>query len=217
MSHTAFHRAFEEAKPERAQVPGLQEFAAAIWARRRLIASNHDPLAQIFDEVGSLGEGQIGPLHAWRGGAQAGRPSATAPHVLPIALISQFDTDNDGILGCNEVTEALCSRGVPITNDQVGNLHGGQARSSCAWSCHMHGHSASASAPLSLSRSLSTRARMLHAGPVADRYLREGQDMRTALLHEHHLTKRVAQLCVQPDHFRPPCRGPRVQVRRGLH
>lgn len=52
VSHDAFHRAFDDAKPESAKIPGLQEFAAAIYERRRLIPSGHDPLAQIFDEVG---------------------------------------------------------------------------------------------------------------------------------------------------------------------
>jgi hypothetical protein len=49
-THDAFHRAFEEAKPSISRVPGLQEFAAAIYERRRLIPSSHDPLLQIFDE-----------------------------------------------------------------------------------------------------------------------------------------------------------------------
>lgn len=49
--HDAFHRAFEEAKPCNARIPGLQEFAAALWERRRLIPSNHDPLMHIFTEV----------------------------------------------------------------------------------------------------------------------------------------------------------------------
>lgn len=51
MLHDAFHRAFEEAKPCNARIPGLQEFAAALWERRRLIPSNHDPLMHIFTEV----------------------------------------------------------------------------------------------------------------------------------------------------------------------
>lgn len=51
MLHDAFHRAFEEAKPCNARIPGLQEFAAALWERRRLIPSNQDPLMHIFTEV----------------------------------------------------------------------------------------------------------------------------------------------------------------------
>lgn len=53
VSHSAFHKAFEDAKPAAAQVPGLQEFAAAIWDRRKQIPSRQDPLLHIFDEVGS--------------------------------------------------------------------------------------------------------------------------------------------------------------------
>ncbi len=68
MSHDAFHRAFDDAKPGQAKVPGLQEFAAAIWDRRR-IPSRQDPLIHIFDEVGgepaaaSVESGHPSPSH----------------------------------------------------------------------------------------------------------------------------------------------------------
>ena len=62
VSHSAFHKAFEDAKPEKAQVPGLQEFAASIWARRRQIpSSTRDPVTHIFDEVG-LHVGRVGRI-----------------------------------------------------------------------------------------------------------------------------------------------------------
>ncbi len=50
----AFHKAFEDARPQLVAIPGLQEFAASIWNRRRRIASPHDPLLTIFDEVRAL-------------------------------------------------------------------------------------------------------------------------------------------------------------------
>ena len=51
--HNAFHKAFDDSKPESLKVPGLQEFAAAIWQRRSNIPSpsSKDPLLHIFDEV----------------------------------------------------------------------------------------------------------------------------------------------------------------------
>jgi len=63
VSHNAFHKAFEDAKPAAAQVPGLQELAAAIWERRK-IPSRQDPLLHIFDEFdmdndGVLSSGEI--------------------------------------------------------------------------------------------------------------------------------------------------------------
>eukprot|EP00195_Chlamydomonas_chlamydogama_P011412 CAMPEP_0202901934 /NCGR_PEP_ID=MMETSP1392-20130828/15408_1 /ASSEMBLY_ACC=CAM_ASM_000868 /TAXON_ID=225041 /ORGANISM="Chlamydomonas chlamydogama, Strain SAG 11-48b" /LENGTH=153 /DNA_ID=CAMNT_0049588597 /DNA_START=249 /DNA_END=710 /DNA_ORIENTATION=- len=59
VSHSAFHRAFEDAKPAKMRVPGLQEFAAAIWERRRAIPSQHDPLLHIFDEFDTNGDGVL--------------------------------------------------------------------------------------------------------------------------------------------------------------
>ena len=53
MFHNAFHKAFDDSKPEDLKVAGLQEFAAAIWQRRSQIPSpsSKDPLLHIFDEV----------------------------------------------------------------------------------------------------------------------------------------------------------------------
>lgn len=56
MSHEAFHRAFAESKLDSPLlVPGLQEFAAALYQRRRFVTSGRDPLLHIFDEVGRGG------------------------------------------------------------------------------------------------------------------------------------------------------------------
>ncbi|GAX83213.1 hypothetical protein CEUSTIGMA_g10639.t1 [Chlamydomonas eustigma] len=50
VTQSAFHRAFEDAMPIPAKVPGLQQFAASIWDRRKRIPSRQDPLLTLFDE-----------------------------------------------------------------------------------------------------------------------------------------------------------------------
>lgn len=66
VSHEAFMHAFEASRPPTVRIPGLQEFAAAIWERRRRIPSTmyNDPLDHIFaefdeDSDGSLSAGEI--------------------------------------------------------------------------------------------------------------------------------------------------------------
>lgn len=50
VAHSAFLHAFQEAKPEKARVPGMQEFASAILARSRIPSQQYsDPLKHIFD------------------------------------------------------------------------------------------------------------------------------------------------------------------------
>lgn len=81
--HNAFLHAYEASRPREYQhIPGLQEFAAAIFERNRRIPSSSysSPLDHIFTE---------------------------------------FDEDNDGKLSVSDVTAALMSRNVQITNDQV--------------------------------------------------------------------------------------------------
>jgi hypothetical protein len=47
--HAAFLHAFQEAQPERARIPGMQEFASAILARARIPSQQYnDPLFHIF-------------------------------------------------------------------------------------------------------------------------------------------------------------------------
>lgn len=56
-SSEAFHRAYNDSRPDPAKVPGLQSFAAALYARRRLITSGHDPLQNMFDEFDTDNDG----------------------------------------------------------------------------------------------------------------------------------------------------------------
>lgn len=50
VAHSAFLHAFQEAQPEKARVPGMQEFASAILARSRIPSQQYsDPLKHIFD------------------------------------------------------------------------------------------------------------------------------------------------------------------------
>lgn len=60
VSHEAFMHAFSAAKPA-ARIPGLQQFAAAIWERRRRIPSTtyNDPLDHIFTEFDEDGDGHL--------------------------------------------------------------------------------------------------------------------------------------------------------------
>jgi len=56
-SSEAFHRAYNDSRPDPAKVPGLQSFAAALYARRRLITSGNDPLQNMFDEFDTDNDG----------------------------------------------------------------------------------------------------------------------------------------------------------------
>lgn len=81
VAHSAYLHAFQEAQPEKARVPGMQEFASAILARSRIPSQQYsDPLLHIFQE---------------------------------------FDTNNDGCLTASEVGQALRSRDVHVTDEQV--------------------------------------------------------------------------------------------------
>lgn len=53
--------AFNASKPSALQVSGLQEFAAAIWERRRRIPSQtyNDPLDHVFTEFDVDGDGKL--------------------------------------------------------------------------------------------------------------------------------------------------------------
>mmetsp|Transcript_9282 Transcript_9282/g.16383 ORF Transcript_9282/g.16383 Transcript_9282/m.16383 type:complete len:182 (+) Transcript_9282:77-622(+) len=55
----AFHAAFAAARPSTLSIPGLQEYAAALWTRRRNVSSSGDPLLQIFDEVDTDSDGKV--------------------------------------------------------------------------------------------------------------------------------------------------------------
>jgi hypothetical protein len=61
VSHEAFMHAFEAARPRAMRLPGMQEFAASIWERRRRIPSQtySDPLDHIFTEFDADGDGKL--------------------------------------------------------------------------------------------------------------------------------------------------------------
>lgn len=60
-AHEAFMHALESAKPVKLRMPGLQEFAAAVWERRRRIpsATYSDPLDHIFTEFDEDNDGHL--------------------------------------------------------------------------------------------------------------------------------------------------------------
>ncbi|KAJ9527676.1 hypothetical protein QJQ45_025947 [Haematococcus lacustris] len=58
VTHDAYMLAFEAAKPSAMRVPGLQEFAAALWARRRYSTSG-DPLHHLFKEYDADNDGKL--------------------------------------------------------------------------------------------------------------------------------------------------------------
>ncbi|KAL6756241.1 hypothetical protein V8C86DRAFT_2436260 [Haematococcus lacustris] len=58
VTHDAYLLAFEAAKPSAMRVPGLQEFAAALWARRRYSTSG-DPLHHLFKEYDADNDGKL--------------------------------------------------------------------------------------------------------------------------------------------------------------
>jgi hypothetical protein len=111
VTQSAFHKAFEDAMPVPAKVPGLQQFAASIWDRRKRIPSRQDPLLTLFDEVNKKRGIIIEP--------QLCSTMLSVPTHIP-SPTWQFDRDNDGVLSSDEIAEALSSRGVnEITTAQV--------------------------------------------------------------------------------------------------
>eukprot|EP00879_Flechtneria_rotunda_P000257 GHRR01000339.1.p1 GENE.GHRR01000339.1~~GHRR01000339.1.p1 ORF type:complete len:171 (+),score=30.08 GHRR01000339.1:229-741(+) len=60
-AHQAFMHAVEASKPKYAKIPGLQQFAASVWERRRRIPSTtyNDPLDHVFTEFDEDNDGHL--------------------------------------------------------------------------------------------------------------------------------------------------------------
>lgn len=61
VSRTSFIKAYMEAQYNAERIEGLQEFAAAVWERRKRIPSTsyNDPLRRIFTEFDKDGDGHL--------------------------------------------------------------------------------------------------------------------------------------------------------------
>jgi len=100
VSHEAFLHAFEASKPA-ARIPGLQQFAAAVWERRRRIPSQtyNDPLDHIFTEFDSDGDGHLTAEEIAT--ALQSRGVKATPDLVQ-EFIDAADTDGNGTVERNE-------------------------------------------------------------------------------------------------------------------
>lgn len=100
VSHEAFLHAFEASKPA-ARIPGLQQFAAAIWERRRRIPSQtyNDPLDHIFTEFDADGDGH---LTAEEVASALKSRGVEADAKVVQAFIDAVDSDSNGTVERNE-------------------------------------------------------------------------------------------------------------------
>lgn len=81
VAHEAFLHAFQESQPERARVPGMQEFASALLSRSRIPSQQYsDPLKHIFDVS------RRGGWPASSGGSHPAIPSLPLPYTHHHAL-----------------------------------------------------------------------------------------------------------------------------------
>lgn len=105
-AHEAFMHAMESAKPVKLRLPGLQQFAAAIWERRRRIPSTtfNDPLDHIFTEFDEDGDGHLTAAEI----ATALNSRGVEADVAPIQeFINAIDTNNNGTVERSEFADFI--------------------------------------------------------------------------------------------------------------
>lgn len=101
VSHEAFMHAMEAARPRAMRIPGMQEFAASIWERRRRIPSQTytDPLDHIFNEFDADNDGKLSAAEIAKALVSRG-VDATEEQVQ--MFIEASDTDKDHLVGRGE-------------------------------------------------------------------------------------------------------------------
>ncbi|GBF90261.1 hypothetical protein Rsub_03394 [Raphidocelis subcapitata] len=101
VSHEAFMHAMEAARPRAMRIPGMQEFAASIWERRRRIPSQtySDPLDHIFTEFDADNDGKLSAAEVAHALVSRG-VDATEEQVQ--MFIEASDTDADHLIARSE-------------------------------------------------------------------------------------------------------------------
>lgn len=111
VSHSAFMSATELAKPKELRIPGLQEFCAAIWERRKSIPSQaySDPLDHLFTEFDKDNDGRLTSTEI----AQAfqSRGVDATPDQIQI-FIEAVDADSDHLISRGEWPEFVFSMAI---------------------------------------------------------------------------------------------------------
>ena len=100
VSHDAFLHAMEAARPRAMHIPGMNEFAAALWQRRRIpSASGADPLDHIFSEFDADSDGKLSAAEIARALVSRGVDATEAQVGV---FIDASDTDDDGLVSRDE-------------------------------------------------------------------------------------------------------------------
>eukprot|EP00775_Hariotina_reticulata_P011035 gene11035-11190_t len=105
-AHEAFLHAFEASRPIAAAIPGLQQFAAGVWERRRRIPSTtyNDPLDHIFTEFDEDGDGHLTAEEISK--ALRSRGVEASPDQVQL-YIQATDDNNNGMVERSEFTNFI--------------------------------------------------------------------------------------------------------------
>lgn len=100
----SFRQAYRNSQADTICVPGLQEFAGSIWARRRNISSYQDPLEHIFSE---FDEDQDGYLNAEDVTAALGSRNVNITPEQAQIFLEVSDVDSDHVVGKHEFADFI--------------------------------------------------------------------------------------------------------------
>jgi Ca2+-binding EF-hand superfamily protein len=105
-AHSAFMTAYEASKPVNVRMPGLQQFAAAVWERRRRIPSStyNDPLDHIFTEFDEDGDGHLTSVEI--ANALSSRGVDAKPEQVQ-EFIDAIDVNKNGTVERNEFADFI--------------------------------------------------------------------------------------------------------------
>lgn len=105
VSHEAFMHAMEAARPRAMRLPGMQEFAASLWGRRKIPSQTYtDPLDHIFTEFDTDNDGK---LTAREVAAALNSRGVDATEEQVQMFIDASDSDDDGLVGRNEFSSFI--------------------------------------------------------------------------------------------------------------
>lgn len=100
----SFRQAYRNSQADTICVPGLQEFAGSIWARRRIASSYQDPLDHIFSE---FDEDQDGYLNAADVTAALSSRNVNITPEQAQMFLEVSDVDSDHVVGKHEFADFI--------------------------------------------------------------------------------------------------------------